>query len=418
MANVDIDQFRKEARAWLEEHAELKRGDEPDEVVWGVGSDSTAIFHALSFADEQALVQRACDWQRIKYDAGYGAITWPERFGGAGLTPAHARAFRKEESAFETPGGHEVFGVTVSLVATTIQVHGTEAQQDRLIAPFLRTDELCSQLFSEPGAGSDLASLATRAVRDGDEWVLNGQKVWSSGAQFAQWGIAIVRTDPEVPKHKGLTAFMVPLDTPGVEVRPIRQMSGGSSFNEVFLTDARVPDALRLGAVGEGWRVALTTLGFERGGGGDGGGSSSGGSWAQVIALANHLDRTTDARDRQALARLYTHQRLQQLNALRTAARARAGQTPGPEGSTGRLMWTQGLTLMAEVVAGLLGPSLAADTGEWGTFAWTEHVTGAPGYRIAGGSEEIQRNIIGERVLQLPLEPRVDRDVAWKDVPR
>ncbi len=290
------------------------------------------------------------------------------------------------------------------------------SRKDRFVKALLRNDLLACQLFSEPGAGSDLAGLATKATRDGDEWILNGQKVWSSGAQFAEWGLAICRHDPTVAKHKGMTAFLVPLRHPGVEVRPIRQMSGGSSFNEVFLSDARIPDSLRVGAVGDGWRVALTTLGFERGGDGSGGsGQKIGGSWAQVLGTARALGRTDDPVDRQDLARLFTHLRLLQYNGLRTAAQARAGQVPGPAGSIGRLQWTQGLTLTAEVISGILGARLTADTGEWGTYAWTEHVTGAPGYRIAGGSEEIQRNIIGERVLGLPLEPRVDRDTPWSE---
>ena len=186
-------------------------------------------------------------WQQEKYDAGYGAITWPAEYGGAGLSDAHERAFNEVEADFATPEGHETFAVTTSLVAPTVAIFGTPAQRARFVRRFLRADELCCQLFSEPGAGSDLAGLATRAERDGDEWVINGQKIWSSGAQFAGWGELIARTDPAVPKHAGMTAFLIPLDAPGVRIRPIRQMSGGSSFSEVFLTDVRVPDELRLG---------------------------------------------------------------------------------------------------------------------------------------------------------------------------
>lgn len=416
---IDVESFRAEARAWLAANAEPKRAAGHQGFEWGVGSDTVAVFHVLSHDDEAALVQRAREWQRAKFDAGFGAITWPTGYGGAGLTPAHARAFRREEAAFDTPQGHEVHGVTLTLIAPVIRAHGTDVQQARFVRALLRNDILACQLFSEPGAGSDLASLATKAVRDGDEWVLDGQKVWSSGAQFAEWGLAITRHDPGMPKHRGMTAFMVPFDAAGVEIRPIRQMSGGSSFNEVFLSGVRLPDELRIGEVGDGWRVALTTLGFERGGDDEGGGGQRiGGSWEQVLGLARWLGRSSDPVTRQELTRLFTHLRLIQLNGQRIAARARAGQTPGPEGSIGRLFWTQSLTRMAEVVSDLLGARLTADTGEWGTFAWTEHVTGAPGYRIAGGSEEIQRNIIGERVLGLPLEPRVDRDVPWSQIPR
>jgi alkylation response protein AidB-like acyl-CoA dehydrogenase len=215
-----------------------------------------------------------------------------------------------------------------------------------------------------------------------------------------------------------MTAFMVPLDAPGVEIRPIRQMTGGTSFNEVFFDDVRVPDDRRLGAEGDGWRVALTTLGFERGSAGGGGsGMRAGGTWQQVLALAQHLERTGDPVTRQALADLYIRIRMLALNGRRAQGRLRAGQTPGPEGSIGKALWTQSMSRMTEVVSGLLGSHLCADSGEWGTFAWTEHVLGAPGYRIAGGSDEIQRNILGERVLGLPSEPRADRGVAFRDLP-
>jgi alkylation response protein AidB-like acyl-CoA dehydrogenase len=252
-------------------------------------------------------------------------------------------------------------------------------------------------------------------VRDGDDWVVNGQKVWSSGARFAAWGELIARTDPDVPKHGGLTAFLLPMDTPGIEVRPIRQMSGGASFNEVFFTDVRIPDAYRLGEVGDGWRVALTTLGFERG---DNTQSSVGGRWEQVLGLARWLGRTDDPVMRQKLAALYVNRSITALVWRRAVgAAATDGVTPGPEASIGKLRWTRDLAQVSEIVAELLGPRLAANTGEWGTYAWTAHVLGAPGYRIAGGSDEIQRTIIGERVLGLPPEPRIDRDVPWRDVP-
>jgi alkylation response protein AidB-like acyl-CoA dehydrogenase len=256
-------------------------------------------------------------------------------------------------------------------------------------------------------------------VRDGDEWVVTGQKVWSSGAQFSEWGELIARTDPDVVKHRGMTAFVIPMDLPGIEIRPIKQMSGGTSFNEVFFNDVRVPDAMRLGPVGEGWKVALTTLGFERDHSDSGGGSGRvGGSWRQLLATARAMGATDDPVTRQKLIKAYTHFRVEGFVNRRAADQRRAGAPPGPEGSLGKLLWTEGMTYVSAVVADILGPRLVADSGEWGTYAWGEHVLGAPGYRIAGGSDETQRNIIGERVLGLPGEPRVDKDVAWKDVPR
>ena len=269
------------------------------------------------------------------------------------------------------------------------------------------------QLFSEPGAGSDLARLATRAVRDGDEWILDGQKVWTSGARHADYGYIICRTDPTAPKHVGLTAFIVPMHTRGVEVRPLRQMSGGESFNEVFFDSVRINDDLRLGGIGDGWRVAMTTLGFERSSASGGVGT---GRWSQVLQLAMHLGRNDDPIVRQHLAALYSRLTVASWNNRRVVAGVRAGQTPGPEGSLGKLSFTEGLRATGDVVSLLLGAQLTADTGEWGTFAWSELITGTPGFRIAGGSDEVQRNIIGERVLGLPAEPRVDRDLPWSEL--
>jgi alkylation response protein AidB-like acyl-CoA dehydrogenase len=253
-------------------------------------------------------------------------------------------------------------------------------------------------------------------VRQGDEWVVNGQKVWSSGAQFADWGELLARTDPDAPKHAGITAFMLPMDTPGVTVRPLRQMSGGSSFCEVFFDDVRIPDQLRLGEVGAGWSVALTTLGFERGH------SSSndkvGGSFAELVELTRYLGSVAEPTTRDRLAAVYAHERLATIAHLRDQQALRDGRPPGPEGSLRKLQWVNKMMLISDVVSAELGPRLAADTGEWGTFAWTEHVLGAPGYRIAGGSDEIQRTIIAERLLGLPGEPRADRGIPWRDIPR
>ena len=412
----DLDAYRARARAWLATRLKPRVPDSGDGIQpWGVGSDDVSVFHALSFDDERALLEGAMRWQQVKFDAGYGAITWPVQYGGAALPAAYERAFAEEEAGFETPPGHETFSVTVQLIAPTINIIGTDEQRERFVRRFVRAEELCCQLFSEPGAGSDLASLATQAVREDDEWIINGQKVWSSGAQFSAWGELIARTDPNAPKHAGMTAFLVPLDLPGVEVRPIRQLSGGSSFNEVFLTDVRLPDTLRLGAVGQGWTVALTTLGFERGAGST---RSVGGSFSQTLALARWLRRTQDPIVRQHLAELYLNHRITSLIAERSASAAARGEAPGPEGSIWKLRWTQDLARTSAVVSHLLGARLTADTGEWGTYAWSAHVLGSLGYRIAGGSDEIQRNIIGERVLGLPGEPRVDRDVPWRQVPR
>jgi alkylation response protein AidB-like acyl-CoA dehydrogenase len=235
---------------------------------------------------------------------------------------------------------------------------------------------------------------------------------------FSTWGELICRTDPTAPKHAGLSAFLLPLDNPGVEIRPIRQMSGGASFNEVFLDEVRVPDSLRLGSVGDGWRVALTTLAFERATSGSARSHEHGGSWEQVLGLARWAGVTADPVVRQRLAALYSLHRLRGLNGERVAAESDPGAPPGPLHSTAKLQWTQWMSAVSDIVSAILGPRLVADTGAWGTYAWTDHVLGAPGYRIAGGSDEIQRNIIGERVLGLPAEPRVDRGVPFNQLRR
>jgi alkylation response protein AidB-like acyl-CoA dehydrogenase len=411
---VSVEEFRAAAAAWLKEHAEPRA---EATATWGRGSDDVSVFHDLTDEDERSLLDRLMAWQRLKFDAGFGAITWPAEHGGAGLSVDHLDAYLLEEAAFDVPHAHETFSVTVRLVAPTIAKFGTDEQKARFVRRFLRTETLCCQLFSEPGAGSDLAGLSTSAVRDGDEWVINGQKVWSSGARFAEWGELICRTDSSVTKHAGLTAFLIPMDAAGIDIRPIRQMSGGSSFNEVFLSDVRVPDSLRLGDVGDGWNVALTTLAFERATSGSSRGSEHGGSWDQVHALAAWAGASGDPVVRQRLATLFTLDRLRTLNGERVAASSRPGDPPGPLHSTAKLQWTQWMNAVSDVVSGLLGPRLVADTGEWGTFAWATHVLGAPGYRIAGGSDEIQRNIIAERVLGLPAEPRVDRG-PFNQLPR
>ena len=419
MTAPTVEEFEAEAAAWLAENGRPRRSDDVRTFVWGEGEFSVAVFHNLSHEDEAAHLQALREWNQRKAERGYHAITWPVEHGGLGLSKYHARAFNRLESKYESPDRHELFSVTTGLIAPTIRAFGTPEQCEQFIGPLLRTDIFCCQLFSEPGAGSDLAALGCRAVRDGDEWILNGQKVWSSGAQFSGWGLLIARSDVDVPKHAGMTAFMVPLDAPGVEVRPIKQMTGGTSFNEVFMSDARIPDSLRIGEVGQGWKVALTTLSFERdhSAGSGGGGSRPGGSFEVLKSTAKAFDRIDDPIVRDALVRYYTHSMVERFLNRRAADNARSG-VPGPEGSLGKLMWTEGMRELSDAVSLVLGPRLTADTGEWGSFGWSEHVLGAPGYRIAGGSDEIQRNIIGERVLGLPGDARVDKDVPWREIPK
>lgn len=393
---ITLDDYEEQARAWLDAELPARAAQEHDPTY--------AIFHNRTHDEERALIDAARAWQARRVDAGFGAITWGPDWGGPCLTAGHERVYVNLERGYQAPDRHENVLVTVELVAPTLHALGTDEQRERFVRPFLRADELCCQLFSEPGAGSDLAGLSTKAVRSGDTWRINGQKVWSSGAQFSEWGLLIARSDRSAPKHKGMTAFMVPMDTPGVEVRPIRQMSGGSTFNEVFLSDVELPDSLRVGAEGDGWKVALTTLGFERNS--SAGIVSAGGNSVDLARLADRLGLSDDPLARQRLGDAAIYERAAALMVARYAERERAGAVPGVEGSIGKLVWTQNLKRVGAAAASFLGDRIVADTGEPDTFSWSEHLLGAPGYRIAGGSDEIQRNIIGERGLGLPREPR------------
>ena len=393
---ITLDDYEEQARGWLDAELPARAAQEHDPTY--------AIFHNRTHDEERALIDAARAWQARRVDAGFGAITWGPDWGGPGLTAGHERVYVNLERGYQAPDRHENVLVTVELVAPTLHALGTDEQRERFVRPFLRADELCCQLFSEPGAGSDLAGLSTKAVRSGDTWRINGQKVWSSGAQFSEWGLLIARSDRSAPKHKGMTAFMVPMDTPGVEVRPIRQMSGGSTFNEVFLSDVELPDSLRVGAEGDGWKVALTTLGFERNS--SAGIVSAGGNSVDLARLVDRLGLSDDPLARRRLGDAAIYERAAALMVARYAERERAGAVPGVEGSIGKLVWTQNLKRVGDAAASFLGDRIVADTGEPDTFAWSEHLLGAPGYRIAGGSDEIQRNIIGERGLGLPREPR------------
>ncbi|MGW4580204.1 acyl-CoA dehydrogenase family protein [Rhodococcus aetherivorans] len=404
---MSLSDFESRARAWVVETVArlgFDRVDDPYDV---------AVFHDLGFDDEKALLDQHRTWQRVKLDAGYGALDWPEEFGGAGLGAHLAEAFARIENDHCPLRPHELFSVTMHLIAPTIRLLGTEEQKREFLPAMLSGDLLACQLFSEPDAGSDLANLGTRAVRDGDDWVITGQKVWTSGAQFADWGELIARTDPDQPKHAGMTAFLVPLDAPGVEVRPIRQMSGGSSFNEVFLDGVRIPDSLRLGDVGKGWSVALTTLAFEREGGS--GSANVGGRFDQLVEAARTLGRDSDPRVRELLARVYLRQRLAQVDMLRDRQARETDAAPTAVGSVRKIQWVDKLTAVSEAARVVLGRHLVGDTGVPGTFGWNAHVLGAPGYSIAGGSDEIQRNIVAERLLGLPAEARADRGLTWRE---
>jgi alkylation response protein AidB-like acyl-CoA dehydrogenase len=403
---VTEEQFEQEAHAFLEANAKLRVEQKKG---WGQGSDNVALFAERSHQEEEAEVDAAKAWRQQVFDAGFGWITGPRAYGGRELPASNERRYQSREAAFDTPP-QTPFGIGLGMVAPTILAHATEATKQRYLRGLYRGDIIACQLFSEPGAGSDLASLQTRAERDGDEWRITGQKVWTSVAQFADIGEIICRTDPTLPKHRGLTGFVVDMHAPGVEVRPLRQMTGGSTFNEVFFTDVRVPDDHRLGDVNQGWTVALTTLMNERaaiGAGGAGVGGVLGGD--RLVELLRHFGSNDDPLLRQRLADVYINGKVASYTNQRAMAKIKAGQLPGPEMSIAKLSLTNNMSRVGELVSLALGPRLIADTGEWGTYAWSELVLGTPGVKVAGGTDEVMKNIIGERVLGLPKEVREDR---------
>jgi alkylation response protein AidB-like acyl-CoA dehydrogenase len=289
-------------------------------------------------------------------------------------------------------------------VAPTILAHATEPVKEMYLPRMYRGDIVACQLFSEPGAGSDLAGIQTRATRDGDEWIVTGQKVWTSGAHLSDIGEIVCRTDPDAPKHKGITAFVVDMHAPGVEARPLRQMTGGASFNEVFFNEVRIPDSHRLGDVNGGWTVALTTLMNERAAIGGGSMAGSGGGTDRLIELARHEGRDNDPLIRQQLAEIFIAGRVANYTNLRAMAKIAQGALPGPEMSIAKLSLTANMRRTSDLLSSVLGPKLVCDSGEWGTYAWSRYVLGVPGMRIAGGTDEVLRNIVAERVLGMPKE--------------
>ena len=369
-----------------------------------------------------------------QYDRGLAWVHFPQEFGGLDLPPLLQRHVdrRLREAGAAAPNGTLFFGL--SLAGPTVVTHGSDDLRRRALRPMFTGEEIWCQLFSEPGAGSDLAGLATRAARDGDEWVVNGQKVWNTLAHLADRGMLVARTDPELPKHKGLTYFMVDMHAEGVEVRPLRQITGEAEFNEVYLTDARIADADRIGDVGDGWRVSMTTLMNERTtiGAASGSGATSG---KRVSGIQEALDlwskRPAAERDpvnRDRIARLWIESEVLRYTNQRAAAKARAGN-PGPEGSIAKLALANMNKATYELCVDLLGAdgivgydytfSRPAEAGLEAPLGSSRKMfLRARANSIEGGTSEIMRNILGERILGLPGEPRVDRDLPWSQVPR
>jgi alkylation response protein AidB-like acyl-CoA dehydrogenase len=405
--------FRAEARAFLDAYARPfvagSGGAEPAGA--SSVSDETSIFITDAVA-ELAHVHRSCAWQRLKYEQGWAGITWPKAYGGRGGTGMQDGIFREEEAKHIRASG--VFAVGIGMAGPTLIAHGTDAQKDRFLSPMLRGDEVWCQLFSEPAAGSDLGGLRMSAVRDGDEWIVNGQKVWNSGAHYSEWGILLTRTDVDAPKHRGITYFLVDMKSPGIEVRPLRQITGAAHFNEVFFADVRIPHDQIVGDINGGWGPMMTTLSNERALIG----AAQRGSFDEVISLARRCGVDRDPTIRQDMARAYTRNQILTYLGYRVRSAITRGEAPGPESSVLKLFLSQHLEhngdlfMAIEGTAGMLSADDAIDHGRW-----QMEFLGQWSARIGGGTDQIQRNTIGEKVLRLPPEPRVDKNVAFRDIP-
>ncbi|MGI9327558.1 MAG: acyl-CoA dehydrogenase family protein [Pseudomonadales bacterium] len=390
--------FRKEARKWLKANVPTKKD--------------------LKDLDGMA---RGKLWQKRKADAGWACIRWPKEYGGRDASAIQQVILNQEEAKISAPDTG-MFSIGQGMAAPTLMTWATEEDQSRFIPRLASGEDIWCQLFSEPAGGSDLAALRTKAEKDGDEWVINGQKIWTSGAHYSDWGILVVRTDPNVPKHKGLTYFYVDMKSPGIEMNPIRQLSGDANFNEVYFTDVRIPDSQRLGAIGQGWQVSLTTLMNERASIGAGGGGVSYGrvkELAESVFIGDKL-AIEDGAVRSKLASWYVQEAGLKFTAYRTLSALSRGDIPGPENSIGKLVGAVKSQDMASFAIDLLEQEgIVRDKAFDDNFGslFQDTYMAIPGLRIAGGTDEIMANIIAERVLGLPQEPRMDKGIPFNEVP-
>ncbi len=395
-------EFRAKCRAWLEANAELKTKKTNSAKNMNIGNKS--------------LLEAAAEWQKKKYDSGWAMIHWPKEFGGIGATPIERIIWAQEESKFNVPKG--VYEIGLGMAGPVMMEYATEEQKERYLPPMAEGKEIWCQLFSEPSAGSDVAGLRSKAVQDGENWTVNGQKVWTSGAHFSDFGILVVRHDPGLEKHKGLTFFFVDMKSPGIEVKPIKQLTGGSSFNEVYFNDVVIPDSQRLGEIGDGWKVAITTLMNERLAVGDADGVDAN----EAFELAKKHDKDGEQlidnnAVRESIADWYCEASGLKNTKLRTMSALSRGDTPGPEASITKIVSANKLQAIGNfgMDSSDMSGMLMDDKSDFIKFqmAWM----GAAGLRIAGGTDEILKNIIAERVLGLPQEARADKGLAFKDIP-
>lgn len=380
--------FRAEAASWLAQHAPAMR------IRLDAASNDRARFEA----------GRA--WQRELFDGGWAGIAWPSEYGGRGATPAHATIFAEEQARFAVSSGF--VASMLGMVGPTLLRFGNEAQRVRYLRPLLRADETWCQLFSEPSAGSDLANLSTRADRQGDEFVINGQKVWTSNAHLCDFAILLARTNPDVPKHRGISFLVLDLRTPGVDIRPLRQITGAAHFNEVFLTDVRVPAENIVGDVDGGWAPARAVLAHEASV--IGGGNAAAIGYDALLDLARERESRHDPIVRQRLAHVYTCEQILRYMKDRVQQSLRSGGRPVIDGSVMKVLWSEARRERAELGVALLGAA-GALCDEW-PIQLLEQFSGT----IGGGTNELHRTMIGERVLGLPPEPRVDRDLPYREL--
>ncbi len=406
---VEEAAFRTQVRAWIDANAPRHLEEELKRASFG----SNGVVSEDPIAAGKA-------WQKKKAEAGWACLHWPKEYGGAARTPIERVIWGQEEGPYAALTG--VFTIGHGMCGPTVMSWASEEHKRKLLPPLASGEHVWCQLFSEPASGSDLAGLRTRAVKADDgsgDWIINGQKIWTSGAQYSDWGLLITRTNPDVPKHKGLTMFFLDMKSPGVEVRPIKQANGQSSFNEVYFTDVRIPDNQRLGEVGQGWEVSLTTLMNERLS--IGSGMSTGFPELFRFCMEAEIDgrpAVEDSAVRSRLAQIAVKQSGLKYTGMRAISALSKGEIPGPENSIGKLVagaTMQDLSMFALDLQCEAGVVWDEDSPQQGRFQ--AMLMRSPATRIEGGSDEILRNIIGERVLGLPGDIRVDKDVPFKDIP-
>ncbi len=408
-------EFRSKVRSFLDQNTE-KRSSSSNKVQGGAPGAPETVQGGKS-AEEDAL-QKAKEWQRKKAEAGFAAILWPKEFGGYGGSPIEQVIYQQEEQNYFVHSGY--FEIGIGMLGPTMMVWGKDEDKKRYLPKMITGEEIWCQLFSEPSAGSDLAGIRMKAEKDGDDWILNGQKVWTSGAHFADYGMIVARSDPSALKHKGLTYFFVDMKAEGIETKPIKQISGTANFNEVFFNNVRIPDSQRLGAEGEGWKVALTTLMNERLAVGD----PPGLDFDQIFEATKEIEvedglAIKNSEVRQKLADWYVQSRGLQYTKYRSITALSKGQTPGPELSISKLVTASKMQDVSSYALDLMDMSGAIHN-EKNPILKNLFQNGyffSAAMRIAGGTDEVLRNIIAERVLGLPQDERPDKKLPFNELP-